>query len=312
MVAETWLLTIVIAIQSGGDGASADLSGTSVLRVARLFRLTRAVRVARLLRAVPELLILLKGMLSGLRAVFFTILLLIFFIYLFAILFTQLAKDSSLSESYFDSVPHAMASLTIGGILADQGDILTDLGAANIMFCFLFSLYFLLSALTIMNMLLGVLIDVVNVVSAVERDKSDMIEVKGRVMRLLKLDKGNQECSITKAQYRYILTNPAAAKSLDACGIDTLGLVDCADIVFKDKKEIDFPEFLNLMLNLRGGEPAKVKDLVDLRKSLHLELGRIQDATKALLVHASDAHHRQSSVVHTSSSECLTIRDLAM
>jgi len=51
MVLETWVLTLVIL--SIGPGATADLGGASILRLARLLRLCRLLRVARLLRSMP-------------------------------------------------------------------------------------------------------------------------------------------------------------------------------------------------------------------------------------------------------------------
>ena len=50
---------------------------TSVLRVARLMRLCRMARMARWVRVMPELMILIEGMLAAVRSVFFTLLLLL-------------------------------------------------------------------------------------------------------------------------------------------------------------------------------------------------------------------------------------------
>ena len=54
-------------------GASSDVAETSsILRFARVMRILRTARIAKLIRYMPELVILLKGMMSACRSVFFT------------------------------------------------------------------------------------------------------------------------------------------------------------------------------------------------------------------------------------------------
>eukprot|EP00928_Gymnodinium_smaydae_P032566 TRINITY_DN23549_c1_g1_i1.p1 TRINITY_DN23549_c1_g1~~TRINITY_DN23549_c1_g1_i1.p1 ORF type:complete len:627 (-),score=82.24 TRINITY_DN23549_c1_g1_i1:577-2370(-) len=288
MVSETWILTVVLALQSSADGGS-GLGNTSVLRIARLFRLTRAARVARLLRVVPELLVLIKGMVIGFRAVCFTILLLAFFVYIFAITFTQLTADTNLQGMYFKSVPDAMYSLSMGGILADQATFMDNLGNVNALYAVVFSIFFVLGSLTVLNMLLGVLVDVVKVVSSVEKDKSDMIEVKARVMEALGIPVGDENCSVTKDDYRQLLLDPAATKSLDSVGIDSMHLVDSADFMFKDVREIEFAELLNLIFNMRGREAVRVKDMVELRKAIITELHYLREIVSSLKGESKEA-----------------------
>ena len=80
-------------------------------------------RMVRLLRAIPELLILVKAIFVASRAVFFTLLLLTILLYFFAIMFKQLADGSYLGEQYFSTVPASMASLLLDGILLDEAAI---------------------------------------------------------------------------------------------------------------------------------------------------------------------------------------------
>ena len=59
--------------------------GASVLRVARVLRVLRTARMARLVRLMPELMILIKGMMVACRSVFFTLVLLLLFTYVFSV-----------------------------------------------------------------------------------------------------------------------------------------------------------------------------------------------------------------------------------
>merc|ERR1712086_1005928 len=94
MVLETWIMSIIILSTSDRDGGGGGLGNASVLRIARLMRLTRMARMARLLRAFPELLILIKGMVASMRSVFTTLFLLVLFLYVFGIAFAQLTSDT--------------------------------------------------------------------------------------------------------------------------------------------------------------------------------------------------------------------------
>merc|ERR1712012_1414941 len=68
MVFETWFLSAFVYLFSSSSGVS-GLGDASILRIARLMRLSRMARLARLLRTMPELVILVKGMLASTRTV---------------------------------------------------------------------------------------------------------------------------------------------------------------------------------------------------------------------------------------------------
>merc|ERR1719414_2107852 len=106
MVLETWVMTTIMLFSGNSD--SGNLGNASILRMARLMRLSRMARMARLFRAMPELLIMVKGMVSATRSVFFTLCLLAILLYIFAIAFTQLLEDTPSGLQYF---PHVFASM---------------------------------------------------------------------------------------------------------------------------------------------------------------------------------------------------------
>jgi len=68
-----------------------------------------------------------------------------------------------------------------------------------------------------------------------------------------------------------ILENGDAVRCLQDVGVDVVGLVDFADFIFEadgvaEEAELEFHEFMNVVLQLRGSNTATVKDIVDLRK----------------------------------------------
>merc|ERR1719281_2244367 len=92
MILETWIMPIM-------DGGGGGLSSLSILRLLRLLRLTRMVRI---MRSVPELLILIKGIVAATRSVGSAMMLLIIFTYVFAIIFTGVYRELEPLPDDFD------------------------------------------------------------------------------------------------------------------------------------------------------------------------------------------------------------------
>merc|ERR1719316_1379758 len=112
-------LALFIMSGGGGGGNRASLGNASILRMARLLRLTRMARMARLLRAMPELMVLLKGMAAAARSVFFTLVLLLGLLYVFAIAFTQLLEGEDVGALFFSDVARSMRTLWLYATLLD-------------------------------------------------------------------------------------------------------------------------------------------------------------------------------------------------
>lgn len=69
MVLETWLIPLVSLLSGGMNGGTDVARSASILRIARVMRVLRTARVAKLARYMPELIILLKGMMIAFRSV---------------------------------------------------------------------------------------------------------------------------------------------------------------------------------------------------------------------------------------------------
>merc|ERR1719359_1835074 len=93
MVIETWgmpLLLMMLNKEGGADG----LGQLSTLRLLRLMRLSRVGRVARLLKFFPDILLMVKSIFSAVRAVFCTMGVLFFMLYIAAIIFKTRCEGS--------------------------------------------------------------------------------------------------------------------------------------------------------------------------------------------------------------------------
>jgi voltage-gated sodium channel len=171
MVAETWVMTIVL-LGIGSSGGS-GMGGASILR---LFRLLRLSRLARMLRSMPELMILIKGMVAASRSVFFTMCLLVIGLYLFAIAMRQLTQGTDVGELFFYSVPASMYKLTIEGVFLDNlGYTVDTIAESSPFYAVIFLIFVVFAALMVMNMLIGVLCEVVSAVASTEREEMNML-----------------------------------------------------------------------------------------------------------------------------------------
>mmetsp|Transcript_76919 Transcript_76919/g.135525 ORF Transcript_76919/g.135525 Transcript_76919/m.135525 type:complete len:655 (-) Transcript_76919:121-2085(-) len=274
MVLETWVMTAVMLLLGGGGGGG--LGNASILRLVRLMRLSRMARMARLLRAMPELMILVKGMAAAMRSVMFTLVLLVGLLYVFGIAFKQLADGTEAGTLYYPTVPDAMYTLLLDGTFLDSlGKTLQVSGESSAVLPVIFLLFVLLAALTVMNMLIGVLCEVVSAVAATEQEEMTVSFVKHKMQYIMKesgLDQdGNGE--ISQEEFMQIVENKQAMRTLAEVGVDPIGLIELGDMIFDEPdKELSFEEFMGVVLQLRGSNTATVRDIMDMRKAVRFQV----------------------------------------
>lgn len=285
MVLETWIFTGIVTIM--GSGGNTGGANVGLLRLARLLRLSRMARMGKLLRVMPELLIMLKGMKAAMRSVFWTLILLLLIMYVFAILFVQLGEDTAVGDQYFNAVPQSMYTLLVFGVFLDDIRFLTDKLKSEWVLAIIFFCFVLLAALTVMNMLIGVLCEVVSAVAATEREEMLVQHVNDRISRVMAIVDTDGSGSISKTEFSQIVVNSEAVKCLSDVGVDVFALIDLADYIFLDddnaEVELDFGRFMEIVLKLRGSNTATVKDIVDLRKFMRLQMQENQAQTALIL-----------------------------
>mmetsp|Transcript_51374 Transcript_51374/g.130695 ORF Transcript_51374/g.130695 Transcript_51374/m.130695 type:complete len:490 (+) Transcript_51374:2-1471(+) len=296
MVLETWVLTVVMLMS--GTAGTGGFGNASILRMARLARLSRMARMARLLRAMPELMILIKGISAATRSVFFTLALLVLLMYIFAIMFTQLTRETDVGEEFFNKVGNSMYTLLVYGTLMDQITLpVNALGQLSYLYGALFLFFVLLAALTLMNMLIGVLTEVVSAVAATEKETLTVTFVRNKMQEALKKIDQDGDGTISKREFEKILENKDATEALNEVDVDVIGLVDFADFIFadedggKEERTLDFGKFMEVVLQFRGSNNATVKDIVNLRKfvsnSLKVQRDELQELKELVLTRAA-------------------------
>jgi len=293
MVGETWLLPLYL-FTKGDDGKSTGRGGWSVLRLARLLRLIRVARIA------PEVMILVKGFLTALKAVFFTMLLLIVIVYVFAIIFkTQSVGDPQL-EKIFPDVFRAAWVLILQGVFMDgPTEVLEKIRVNSYPLTGVFFVFIALSSFTIMNMLIGILCNVIGRVT--DSEASDAMEARFRANLLTLLEvydkEGNQK--LHSDEFDLFVRNPEVQTFMKRNDVNANDLLQLKAVLFepslkademsrtstsmgwKDSDDLTFEGFVSATLRLRGANMATVSDIVNVREYLRIRLDKIQEATCA-------------------------------
>lgn len=281
MIMEAWLLPIVQHI--AGDSTGDELAGLSVLRIARVLRLFRLARVARLMRLVPEVMTLMKGITAAMKSVFFTLVLLFCLIYIFSVFFVNQAWDNEVLDSYFPTVGEAMWNLLVHGVFLDMvADVLNDVSDESYAIALVYVLFIAASSFTVMNLLIGILCDVVHRVTVEEKDQSDVNYLRGSLLDLLELHDKDEDRYVHKEEFDLLMKNPEIHMTLMRFGVDVNDLIALKDVLFEDRTlrtsidRISFGTFTELVLRLRGGNRASVRDIVDLREYIQQRFDNLE------------------------------------
>mmetsp|Transcript_29128 Transcript_29128/g.62160 ORF Transcript_29128/g.62160 Transcript_29128/m.62160 type:complete len:512 (+) Transcript_29128:1-1536(+) len=177
-VSSSWLdVYFLPLIMGGGSGTN-----VSVARLFRIFRLGKATRILRVLRVFSELRVLIQVMVDSLRSLFWTLLLLLVFLYVFAVLMVNLMvdyQDVPLGDAYtsgdlFGSVGSTMLTLfqimTLDEWASFIARPLLDAGLGSMVALLIFFLCF--TTFAVLNIVTGVFVD--STATATMRDEEAM------------------------------------------------------------------------------------------------------------------------------------------
>jgi len=338
MVLETWIFGIVELISSSGGGGF--LSNFSALRLLRLLRLTR---MARLMNAVPELMMLVKGMISSAKAVSWIIIFLILVMYVFAIILCSAiaeppgctdpdkcanmvlateegvledepcvpgalckhayemgfdegseheAFDGEVNPKYiFGTLGDAMMTLFTNGVLGDNlYQTVQSLHSQNPtsvpLVEYIFWIFFVISSCTLLNMLIGVLCDVIT-----KNAEAEKLAASEAAMRLTLSDAfaamdANEDGRVTAQEWDQMKKDPKVRKALTCNGIDGANLDEQLEkmhqAIFakknkKGKEGLALDEFVNRLLDIQPTKPTSSLELSLLRSRIEMKEDKLHE-----------------------------------
>jgi hypothetical protein len=158
-----------------------------------------------------------------------------------------------------------------------------------------FLTFILISSLTIMNMLIGVLCEVVSAVKRAE-DQSRALEiVKGTALVLLKKLDLDLSGDIDIFEMQAVLERDEALDCLEQLSVDVPHLLDMLDMMYEDQGALTMVQLMELMLALRGDQPLDKKDFFgeitflrwDIKHQIRQHENRMRDLLVSLSLPAS-------------------------
>merc|ERR1712137_1336515 len=97
---------------------------------------------------------------------------------------------------------------------------------------------------------------------------------------------------ISKVELMKIVENSEALGILCEVGVDPVALMDLQEYLFTDASgkdtSLSFPDFMDIVLDLRGSNSATVKDIMNLTKTLRREFKDLHDAVEPV---SRQSHH---------------------
>jgi len=287
MVLETWCLSAILLL-SGSSGSGGVALPTGPLRLLRLLRLSRLVR---LLRSLPDLLTLVNGIFAASKAVTSSLVLIIVLNYVFAIMMHMFLKDVVALHDDFRTLGLTMWTLAMDGTFMDstkerldllrslESDPDFDSAMAWMMILVMFA-YILLTNITVMNMLIGVLCEVVSEVKGRDQEKIAITFMKQHLRGMLEALDVDNNGQIAKDELADLLTVPVAVKVLEELEVNPSNLIDMTDSLFEADadagrvQEVTREELMEVILKIRGNRAVQMEDIVETRCDLRKVISR--------------------------------------
>jgi hypothetical protein len=285
MVWETWIIVLYFLLVGTGLAPGSAAKNSQVFRMLRLVRLVRVARTTRLLQSCPELLILARGMVAGIRSVIAVLCLLFMIVYVFAVTFTMCLAGTEMGNGIFDTVPMSMNSLLLTVLCGAQTHFMQSLLAAGWMYYAIYLAFLLVAVLTLMNMLIGILCDVVSEAAEDSKEELLMKEVKSEVTRLANELDMDGDGGISKDEFDLIVKDTKMCQSFCALGVDVVGIANFGKFIYNqadgdEDMTMSYGDFGNLVCQFRGKKLASVQDVMDMRRYVTMELKNLREDIK--------------------------------
>eukprot|EP00929_Paragymnodinium_shiwhaense_P002787 TRINITY_DN103076_c0_g1_i1.p1 TRINITY_DN103076_c0_g1~~TRINITY_DN103076_c0_g1_i1.p1 ORF type:complete len:551 (+),score=100.02 TRINITY_DN103076_c0_g1_i1:301-1953(+) len=304
-ILETWLLPAVCLV---ANVAVTVGSSAGLVRLCRLLRLLRILRLVKLMRWVPELLVMLKALWAAIRSVVCIATLLTLVLFCFAMFFMQVSADSPVQNVYFDSILNSMGFLLMHGTLLLGADVklseLAEKGNPLLVAGFIVCIF--TTAFLMMNILVGILCQIISSVSVIEHEQLKMEAVRDAVRQIMHEIDADGDGLVTKKEFDHILDNKRVLEALAALDVNPAELVELQDWIF-DSLHADFEagmpgncashqqasstrfdsaasetntltldKFMEVVLQLRGTNLASQVDLLKVKTHVDLLIGENQ------------------------------------
>jgi voltage-gated sodium channel len=286
MIAETWVMPLIL----GGEEMPVDV------QFLRLLRLLRLARMVRLLKAMPDLLILVRAMFGAIRSCVTVVSLLFLLLYVFGIIFKmQLGNKKELNEFLeseadfsFENVPRAALCLFYSAALGDNCMVVFNAilglgGITGYVMAFLYVVFIGLSMFTVLNMLIGVLCEIVSEISESSKEEIAIEFLSDAMKKVLDRVDTDGNGKISSGEFQAIIHDKAARDAMEQLDLEMDAVGFIGDFLFEKEHpddediELEFEDFLEQILGLRSTNTARICDVMKLMKAYSKELNKTVD-----------------------------------
>merc|ERR1712224_636032 len=144
-------------------------------------------------------------------------------------------------------------------------------------------LFVFVSNLAVMNMLIGVICQVSQDVSTIEKEQSEEAALKESLFHLLDCFNVDDDMTLTQDQFEPVLKNPEIWSLLMKHGVEPTEVLGLEDRIFQGKtligggtaatlpdgsRTVSFRELVAVIVRLRKGTSASVSDVAEIRQHL--------------------------------------------
>jgi len=183
-----------------------------------------------------------------------------------------------------------MHTLWLYGALVDEiTHLMEKMQEAGIGCVLLMDVFILSSTLTVMNMLVGVLCEVVSATAENETTKNAVNQVNDVLTTFFdKIDKdGNRR--ISRSEWKEMVDNNDVLKALQGLGIEENHIDVVANVIFAtekdgDERELEFDEFMEQLLHHKPMDNASVLDVMHLGKKVRGESVKLKQKVDQLMM----------------------------
>lgn len=287
MVTETYILAFVYS----GKG----MKQLSVLRLLRLLRITR---MGKLMRYFPDLQVILRGMLAAVRSVGCTAILLVLMLYVFSIIFTSVFHQGYYADDQLDDIcgdgsdesPQACAYIIFGSLgksmrhLFIMGTILDDItkcmntirGTSEwLSMLLVFIAFVIISSFTMLNMLIGILCEVVQATSEGERLKSTANRIREAIRSVFAKMDVDHNGKVSRDEFLEMRNDEEVNDALKDLNVRPKHFKMYADLMFQtpigdelEEVSMNLESIADMLLHLRPGSKVNALDFATFSRSI--------------------------------------------
>jgi len=276
-----------LALHQSGENTTNVFTNMRLLRILRIGRITRAIRVVRLVKFIRSLRALLYQIGNTLRVMVWSVVLLALIIFLFGLIFTDIASEYLARDpSEISQVRADFLALRFGGLEPSMHTLyasitggLTWIEAVD---CFsgistiwglLFEAYIAFCMFAVLNVMTGVFCQ--SAMESAEKDHElilqNVVQEKAKYFRAVRrlfaqLDK-NADGGITHQEFEAAINDPSLRAVFDALEINAADAWALFQQLDSDgNNHVDVEEFLEGCMILKG--PARSIDVVCIKRDM--------------------------------------------